>query len=201
MTQDAVTKRGPGRPRGSSAQETRERLITVARSHFAKSGFAGASLRAIGAEAGVDASLIRYHFGDKSGLLLATMELPVNPAEILQKVIAQGPEGMGERLVRAFLTSWDPHAEVFSAMIRTALTSGDPQQAPGLQVAQQIVIAALRQVLDGDDRLLRAELIAAQIIGMALLRYVVQLAPLASASIDEVVAIYGPAIQAAVDRS
>jgi len=77
----------------------------------------------------------------------------------------------------------------------------DPQQAPGLQVAQQIVIAALRQVLDGDDRLLRAELIAAQIIGMALLRYVVQLAPLASASIDEVVAIYGPAIQAAVDRS
>ena len=201
MTQDAVTKRGPGRPRGSSAQETRERLITVARSHFAKSGFAGASLRAIGAEAGVDASLIRYHFGDKSGLLVATMELPVNPAEILQKVIAQGPEGMGERLVRAFLTSWDPHAEVFSAMIRTALTSGDPQQAPGLQVAQQIVIAALRQVLDGDDRLLRAELIAAQIIGMALLRYVVQLAPLASASIDEVVAIYGPAIQAAVDRS
>jgi len=201
VTQDAVTKRGPGRPRGSSAQETRERLITVARSHFAKSGFAGASLRAIGAEAGVDASLIRYHFGDKSGLLLATMELPVNPAEILQKVIAQGPEGMGERLVRAFLTSWDPHAEVFSAMIRTALTSGDPQQAPGLQVAQQIVIAALRQVLDGDDRLLRAELIAAQIIGMALLRYVVQLAPLASASIDEVVAIYGPAIQAAVDRS
>lgn len=201
MTQDAVTKRGPGRPRGSSAQETRERLITVARSHFAKSGFAGASLRAIGAEAGVDASLIRYHFGDKSGLLVATMELPVNPAEILQKVIAQGPEGMGERLVRAFLTSWDPHAEVFSAMIRTALTSGDPQQAPGLQVAQQIVIAALRQVLDGDDRLLRAELIAAQIIGMALLRYVVQLAPLASASIDEVVATYGPAIQAAVDRS
>jgi len=201
VTQDAVTKRGPGRPRGFSAQETRERLITVARSHFAKSGFAGASLRAIGAEAGVDASLIRYHFGDKSGLLVATMELPVNPAEILQKVIAQGPEGMGERLVRAFLTSWDPHAEVFSAMIRTALTSGDPQQAPGLQVAQQIVIAALRQVLDGDDRLLRAELIAAQIIGMALLRYVVQLAPLASASIDEVVAIYGPAIQAAVDRS
>ena len=201
VTKDPVTKRGPGRPRGSGTQETRKRLITVARSHFAKSGFAVASLRAIGAEAGVDASLVRHHFGDKSGLLVATMELPVNPAEILQKVIAQGPDGLGDRLVRAFLTSWDPHAEVFSAMIRTALTSGDPQQAPGLQVAQQIVIAALRQVLDGDDRELRAELIAAQIIGMAQLRYVVQLDPLASASIDEVVAIYGPAIQAAVDGS
>ncbi|HZK36066.1 MAG TPA: TetR/AcrR family transcriptional regulator, partial [Aeromicrobium sp.] len=158
MTKDPVTKRGPGRPRGSGNQETRERLITVARSHFAKSGFAGASLRAIGAEAGVDASLIRHHFGDKSGLLIATLELPVNPAEILQKVIAQGPEGMGERLVRTFLTSWDPHAEVFSAMIRTALTSGDPEDAPAHQVAQQVVIAALRQVLDGDDRNLRAEL-------------------------------------------
>lgn len=198
---DPVAKRGPGRPRGSSTHETRDRLINVARSHFARTGFAGASLRAIGAEAGVDASLIRHHFGDKSGLLVATMELPVNPAEILQKVITQGPDGMGERVVRAFLTSWDPHPEVFSTMIRTALTSGDPGQTPGLQVAQQIVIAALRQVLDGDDRDLRAELIVAQIIGMAQLRYVGQLEPLASASIDEVVAIYGPAIQAAVDLS
>ena len=201
VTKDAAAKRGPGRPRGSSTQETRDRLISVARSHFARTGFAGASLRAIGAEAGVDASLIRHHFGDKSGLLVATMELPVNPAEILQEVIAQGPDGMGERVVRAYLTSWDPHAEVFSAMIRTALTSGDPQEAPGIQVAQEIVIAALRQVLDGDDRDLRAELIVAQIVGLAQLRYVVQLDPLASASVDEVVAIYGPAIQAAADRS
>ena len=200
LAKDAAAKRGPGRPRGSSTQETRDRLISVARSHFARTGFAGASLRAIGAEAGVDASLIRHHFGDKSGLLVATMELPVNPAEILQEVIAQGPDGMGERVVRAYLTSWDPHAEVFSAMIRTALTSGDPQEAPGIQVAQEIVIAALRQVLDGDDRDLRAELIVAQIVGLAQLRYVVQLDPLASASVDEVVAIYGPAIQAAADR-
>lgn len=190
--------RRPGRPAGGDPEATRRRLITVARTQFAAAGYAGASLRSIAREAAVDPSLIRHYFTDKAGLLVATMELPVNPAVVIAAAVEQGVDGLGERLVRAFLTSWDPHRDVFSTIIRTAVGDSDPLQTPAIQMAQHVLIGSLLTVLDGPDRDVRAELVAAQIIGMATLRYVVSLAPLASAPIDHVVDIYGPAIDRVV---
>ncbi|HEX4727975.1 MAG TPA: helix-turn-helix domain-containing protein, partial [Jatrophihabitans sp.] len=81
--------RGRGRPRATDdLPDARDRLIEAARSRFASDGFDRASLRAIAADAGVDASLVRHYFGDKNGLLVATMQLPVDPTELLRKVIA-----------------------------------------------------------------------------------------------------------------
>ena len=57
---------------------------------FAAKGFGGASLRAIAGDAGVDASLISHYFGDKASLLVATMQLPVNPIEKIAAVVEGG---------------------------------------------------------------------------------------------------------------
>ena len=186
-----MTGRGRGRPAGRSAGDTRAALIAAAREQFAARGFSGTSVRSIAAAAGVDASLVNHHFGGKEGLLVATMELPVDPLEKIGGVVALGPDGLGERLVRTFLETWDPHREVFAAMLRTAVA--DPEHAPAVDIARNVLIGLLSSVVDE----LRATLIASQVVGLATIRYVARLEPLASASVDEVVAVYGPAIQAA----
>ena len=194
-----MTTRSRGRPAGGTTGDTRAAILAAARSQFAARGFSGASLRSIASEAGVDASLISHYFGDKSQLLLATMELPVNPIEKIAGVVADGPNGMAERLLRTFLTAWEPHREVFSTLVRTTLGGGDTE-APMLQLARNVLITSLMEVLEGDDRELRATLIAGQLIGMATLRYVVQLDPLAEAPIEDVVATYAPSMQMLIDQ-
>lgn len=194
-----MTTRSRGRPAGGTTGDTRAAILAAARSQFAARGLNGASLRSIAREAGVDASLISHYFGDKSQLLVATMQLPVNPVEKIAGVVAGGPDGMAERLLRTFLSAWDPHREVFSTLVRTTLGGGDTE-APMLQLARSVLIGKLLEVLEGDDRELRATLIASHIIGMATLRYVAELEPLADAPIEDVVATYAPSMQLLISR-
>jgi AcrR family transcriptional regulator len=194
-----VTSRTRGRPAAGTSGDTRSEILAAARSQFAARGFNGVSLRSIAREAGVDASLISHYFGDKSALLVASMELPVNPIEKIAGVVADGPDGMAERLLRTFLNAWDPHREVFSTLVRTTLGGGDTD-APMLQLARNVLITSLLEVIEGDDRELRATLIASEIIGMATLRYVAKLEPLTDAAIEDVVAAYAPSMQMLIDR-
>ena len=194
-----TAQRSRGRPAAGTAGDTRAAILAAARSQFAARGLNGASLRSIAREAGVDASLISHYFGDKSQLLVATMQLPVNPIEKIAGVVAGGPDGMAERLLRTFLTAWDPHREVFSTLVRTTLGGGDTE-APMLQLARSVLVAKLLEVLEGDDRELRATLIASQMIGMATMRYVAKLEPLAGATIEEVVSAYAPPMQLLISR-
>lgn len=188
-------RRSRGRPRAGDASDTRAAIVAAARAQFAAKGFDGASLRAIALEAGVDASLISHYFGDKSRLLVDTLQLPVNPIDRLKPVLAGDIDEMGPRLVTAFVSAWDPHHDVFSALIRTALGSGDPSATPVLQVVRNIVVSSLRERMNGADAELRATLMAAQLIGMATLRYVVRLEPVSSAAPEKLARWYGPAVQ------
>lgn len=191
-------RRSRGRPAGASSGDTRAAILAAARTQFAARGFTGASLRSIAREAGVDPSLISHYYGDKSQLLVATMQLPINPIEKIAGVVAEGPHGMAERLLRTFLTAWDPHREVFSTLVRTTLGGGD-SEAPMLQLARSVLISKILGVLEGDDRELRATLLASQLIGMATLRFVAKLEPLADAPIEDVVAAYAPSLQRLID--
>lgn len=173
-------------------------ILNVARRHFAAKGYRGASLRAIAAEAGVDVSLIGHYFGGKSPLLVATMELPVDPVEKIASVVAAGPDGLAERLLATFLDAWDPHRDVFSSLIRTTLGSQD-DEAPMLQVGREILLSSLEDVLVGDDVDLRASLITSQLVGMASLRYVARIGPLADAPAAEIVRLLAPAMQRVID--
>lgn len=53
----------------ASAAETRERLVAAAERLFAEHGYTSVSVRAIAAAAGVNWSLVGYHFRGKEGLL------------------------------------------------------------------------------------------------------------------------------------
>lgn len=187
--------RGRGRPRGGDPARTRQTIIDVARSQFADRGFRGTSVRSIAGAAGVDPSLINHHFGDKANLLVATMTLPFNPLEKITGVLDGPLDGLGARLVRTFCESWDPHRDVFTAAVRSTF-DGRLENAPLLNFAQVVVTERFTARLEGPDGQLRASLIASQLTGLALMRYVARIEPLASTCVDDVVAAYAPALQA-----
>ena len=72
--------KSPGRPAGdAAASATRQQLIITARRLFAAGPYAQVSLRQIAREAGVDAALIRYYFGNKAGLFEAVLRETIEP--------------------------------------------------------------------------------------------------------------------------
>jgi hypothetical protein len=56
-------------------------------------------------------------------------------------------------------------------------------------------VGRLAALLDAPDAELRCAVTGSQLVGLALVRYVVRLEPLASATDDEVVALVAPTIQ------
>jgi hypothetical protein len=99
--------------------------------------------------------------------------------------------------VAAFLGAWDVHHEVFAGLIRTTIAAADAAP-PALDVLRNVVLGSLLGVLEGPDSELRANLVVAQLIGMAVLRYVLRIPPLTSAPAKQVVEQFGPALQALI---
>ena len=55
-------------------RSTRAQLIAAAAEVLREDGYGGASMRAVAERAGVQLSLVHYHFGSKRGLLVAVLE-------------------------------------------------------------------------------------------------------------------------------
>src|SRR5262245_26900273 len=110
-----------GRRPGQS--EARAEILRAARALFAERGFAGTSIRAVAADAGVDPALVHHYFGTKDGLFRAAVQLPIQPDELLDEIFAAGAERAPERLVRTFLRVWDEPATgpAMVSFLRTAL--------------------------------------------------------------------------------
>lgn len=188
------TAQRTGRRSGDSG--TREAILVAAREHFAKSGYAGASLRTIAGAAGVDPALIRHFFGSKDDLFAATLEIPPEVTDRLGQALESASDGIGEALVRAYLGMWeDPaSAESVRAMVRSAIASDKAaDRLRGLLGEQLHASAPL--LLDRPDGRVRAALIGSHLIGIAVARYLVRVDPIAALDLDTVVTLCTPAIQ------
>lgn len=186
----------PSRGPRADRPDLREAILTTARERFAAGGFAGTSLRSIATQAGVDVALIPYYFGNKAGLFAATLELQLDPRAHLAEVFAAGREGVGERLARTILRLLDDEAtrSVFLSLIRSAVTEGPARQAVRTLI-EKVIFEAYVEHLDVPDARERASLAGTQIIGVAMARHIVQIEPLASMPVEEVVAHIGPTLQ------
>lgn len=188
---------GPGRRRGRrpAGVDTRTALLDAARRVFVEQGFDGATVRAIAGQAGVDAAMVNHWFGGKEALFAAAMEIPVDPAVLVQGMLAGGPDGLGERIVRQFLTVWDANnGGPLIALIRSASTH-EASARMMREFITSVLFGRLTAALDVDRPDLRAALCGSQMAGLALVRYVVRLEPLASAGPDEVASAIGPNLQ------
>lgn len=191
---DAATekRRGPKGQRGAVA----DRILGAARSSFATSGYAGTTLRSVADAAEVDPALITYYFADKTGLLAACLEPPPNFARTVAAAAAAPPLIRGRALVEAMLSQWeDPaFAEISRSIILTA--AHEPVAMDRLrQLLAGTILPAVASNLDGQERYLRVGLIASQMVGVAITRYVWRVGALADLTPEEVAKHVAPTIQ------
>ncbi|MFF5216356.1 TetR family transcriptional regulator [Micromonospora sp. NPDC000442] len=180
--------RRPGKP------GTRDAILDAARAVFAERGFDASTIRAIAASAGVDPALVHHYFGTKEQLFLAAMRFPVDPRELLPKVLAGDRAALGERLVRMFVTVWDsPAGAAGVALLRSAVSSEWTARLLREFLTTQVLRRVLDQLdVDPAEVPLRGSLVASQLVGLALMRYVIRLEPVASAAPETLIATVGP---------
>ena len=197
MTASTAAPRRRGRPATDDTEDKRAAILAASRVAFAERGYDGASVRAIAAAAGVDPALVHHYFGTKEHLFVEAMHLPIDPAVVLPQIMSGPTEDLGERVIRFFLSVWsnDEARAPFLTLIRSAMT----HEQAATMLRQFITRALLRPMAaavgGAEDAELRAALVGSQLIGVAMLRYVVRVEPLASASHDEIVAHVAPTIQ------
>ncbi|WP_310740560.1 TetR family transcriptional regulator [Microbispora sp. H10885] len=188
--------RRPGRRPGSA--DTRGEILAAARRVFAEKGFDKATIRGIAREAGVDPALLHHYFDNKEGMFVAAMELPADPSTVVPMLLAGPRKEIGERIVRFILTmTADPAArERVLGVMRTAMVN---EQAVGM-IREFFGTAILGRVAEAlGVPPLRAEAAFAQMFGVVMIRYILGMEPMASADIEELVALLAPVVQRYLD--
>ncbi|MFI8348874.1 TetR family transcriptional regulator [Streptomyces sp. NPDC085596] len=191
------TPRRRGRPPRAESGDTRDRILGAAREEFSERGYEKTSVRGIAKAAGVDSALVHHYFGTKEQVFEAAVSVAFAPALAAPDAIAEGPlDTVGERLTRFVLGVWENPATrtPLLAIVRSAVNNDTAAAVFRRLVAAQL-LRRIAARLDVPDAELRAELAAAQLVGTAMLRYVIKVEPLASADLERIVARLAPVVQ------
>ena len=193
MTSEPERRRGR-RPGGA---DTRAALLAAAREIFTESGYDGATVRAIARRAGVDAAMVNHWFGGKEALFAeAVLDVPFNPKTLIAEIFKGDRDQLGERIIRTFLTSWDSQeGGVFTALIRSVASHDGVANALRQFFIHQVFGQITAVLSDDESAMLRANLVASQMMGLGMVRYVAHFEPIAKAEVESVVKAVGPTIQ------
>ncbi|UXA05985.1 TetR family transcriptional regulator [Mycobacterium sp. SMC-2] len=177
-----------------SSDETKAVILTAACERFGAVGFQGATIRAIAADAGVDPAMVMRYYGSKDKLFAAAAEFDLRFPDFAAADSAQ----VGRLLVRHFLERWEAD-EALVILLRSSATNGEAAQRMQEIFGAQLQPLVATLVPAGESGV-RAGLIATQILGMALCRFVLRLPPVVEMSRDEIVEWLGPTIQRYLGR-
>lgn len=188
-------KRRRGRPRAGES-DARERIMAAAIDEFADAGYEGATIRGIAARAGVDSALVHHHFGTKADLFGAAIGAPMRPDLALPEILAGPREEVGERIMRFVLGAWEQPEVRRRGVVLMRAALGNKLTTPLLAgFLSRELLSRIARALDVPDAELRASLVASQVAGMLIARYVLKLPALAEASVDDLVVRVAPTIQ------
>lgn len=143
----------------------------------------------------MDPALIYHYFGSKQQLFVAAMEMPFDWASTLPALVEGPRDDIGERVVRLMLGLWEePLVKPrFMGVVRSAAT--DPQAAEMVRrLLAEGPLAALARATGGRGGEFGAMLAASHIMGVALLRYILHIEPLASMDIETLARAIGPTV-------
>jgi AcrR family transcriptional regulator len=175
--------------RRHDAQASRQALLAAAGALFDDRGYDAATVREIGERAGVDPALIARYFGSKEGLYLATLQqegrprMPADPSEMLECMLNRSEErGIGP---------------VPLAMVSPTLSDAMREQVREILGRRVVEPLAAELAAQGvPDAMLRAEILLATAAGVALTRASGTLPTLSQTSLDEVLAVLAPLVDA-----
>lgn len=181
--------RRPGTP------DTREAILKVARREFATRGYDATSVRLIAAKAQVDPALVIHYFGTKDNLFIAAAGLPAGFPSAIANLAGIPVTDFPAALVRAYLelVDSDNSRNAILALVRSAV-SHERAAAMFREFLTVQLLPVIARLSKRDDARLRASLVAAHLIGIAMLRHVIRVEPLAGATPDDIAALAAPAI-------
>src|SRR6476660_7002864 len=196
MPSAAKTTKRRGRRQGEPV--SRDTVLSAAKQRFATEGYEKTTLRVIAQDAHVDPSMVLYLFGSKEELFRESLRLIIDPEVLVAALTgaADDDPDIGTRMVRTYLRIWETPdtAASMRAMLQSATSNSDAQDAfRGFM--QNYVLTAVSGVLGGgEEARLRAILAASTLVGTAMLRYIIQVPPLATLSADIVVTLIAPTV-------
>lgn len=188
------TSRRSGRRPG--APDTRGAILAVARESFATRGYDATTIRGVAREAGVDPALVHHYFAGKHELFVRALGIPFDPELVVATALDGDVTDMGERLLRTFLGVWETpdNRARLTAFVR-AVTANDQAAAMLRETFVSMLYERVAPHLDQSNARLRLNAVGSQIIGLAMVRYILRFEPMASADVEEVVRMVAPNIQ------
>jgi AcrR family transcriptional regulator len=169
------------------------RILTAAREAFADTGLAGTTIRSVARQADVDPALVYHYFGSKEGLLDAATAPPKRWLESVARTWTTPVPELGSALLRLMLGAWadDEIGPILRAVLQTA--AHDPVTREKLRkVVEGSLMGVSHLGSDERDRLVRSGLVSSQLMGLAMMRYVWRIEPVASMSDDELIVAVAP---------
>lgn len=141
--------------------------------------------------------MVHHFFKGKDELFALSVALPADPEKVLEGVDGHAPEDRAEAIIRAVLRLWEsPAQHSLVAFLRGTIGSKAKTALLGELVSRTILSRIMAGVPGPPAEVaLRGNLVATQMVGVMLVRYVVRLEPLASASPEEVVRLVAPNVQ------
>jgi AcrR family transcriptional regulator len=191
-TDGSPGQRGPRGDRGELAA----RILAAARTSYANNGSAGTTLRSVAQDAHVDVALVSYYFTNKQGLLGAVLELPDGFLEGIASSAAAPLDQRGAAMTQAMVSMWErpDSAEILRSILRLAAVD---QEALNLvrDIFEKRILFAVSDQLDSEEAHLRAGLVASQMLGLAMTRYLWAVGSMPKIPSRAVVALIAPTVQ------
>lgn len=172
------------------------RILAAARNAFATTGWSGTTIRGVARDADVDHALVYHYFGSKEGLLDACTNPPAVWLEGVARTWEAPRDELGATLLRYMMDSWadEEIGPVLRAVLQTAAHE-ESTRAKLRMIVERSLMGVSGLGTDDEDRRLRSGMIATQIMGFAMMRYIWAVEPMASMTPDEAVAAIAPNLQ------
>lgn len=181
------------RPR-RSGEATKAGILDAARARFAQQGYERTTIRAVAADADIDASMVMRYFGSKEQLFEAALTIDLQ----LPDLGGVPRERVPALMVRHFVDRWegDPTDDALLVLLRSAVTNEQAAARMRDIFDRQVAPALAAALPPGTEVPQRAALISAQLLGLALARYLLRLPPAPALTPDDVERLYAPALAA-----
>ncbi|MEV4472208.1 TetR family transcriptional regulator [Nonomuraea salmonea] len=186
--------------RRRDAARTRQRLLDAALKRFAHDGYAATTVRDITDDAGVNVALVNRYFQSKEGLFEACLEAA---SEELRRIADHAPIPDAIRHVIT-ATGEGRLTDVLLLLLRTSGDERTERMRVGLLRSTSEDLAAAAgwrpDAPEGEQLMLRAQLVLALSVGVATLRVSTGLRPLATASDEDLAGPLRKAVDALLPR-
>ena len=174
----------------TKSDRTRASIETAARNLFQAQGFDNTTVRQIAAAANTDASLVIRYFKNKDELFSLVAEPELHLPDI------SGVDRLGEKLVSHFLDLWEGEkAGAGLAILLRSAASNDYAADRLRRVFAEQVLPVITAAGPEENAMFRAGLVSAQLLGLALTRYVLNLPPVVAMDRQFIIENVGETIQ------